>query len=114
WKEVIPRARETKNRFVSAKADQPMICNSQYKRALSIVPLTCHSSSQLHFKKSSGMAVRVLGHFLGSTLYDYLSPFFSSFRSHVHNVIGYLDYIQVMFDNQYRVALLHQAVDHFQ
>lgn len=60
------------------------------------------------------MALRLFYQFLGSSLGNHLTPIFSTFGSNVNDVVHGFDNIQIVFDDQYRIAFIYQFVEHQQ
>ena len=60
------------------------------------------------------MAFSALRHLFGCAFCNDFTARAAAFRPEVDNPVGHLDDIHVVLDDQHRVALLHQFVEHFQ
>lgn len=60
------------------------------------------------------MAVRMFGYFFGGALRDDEATLLAAFRANVHDVVTDFDHIEVVFDDQNRVAFVHQLLEYIQ
>ena len=82
--------------------------------ALCILFSILKSLLQFFPQEPGGVALITLRHFLGSAAAEELSPTLSPFGSHVDEVVGHLDDIEVVLNDDDRISLLHKAVEHAQ
>ena len=73
---------------------------------------TAWSETKFFFDKFRGIAFTGKGYFFRRTVCKKHSAVFSSFRSHVNNIICHLYHIQIMLDNDYRIPLVYQPFKH--
>src|SRR5690606_6335205 len=66
------------------------------------------------FQESPGVRFLVGGNGFWCALSDDLAPSASSFRAEIHDPVGGLYYIQVVFDYDHGVAFVAQMVQYFQ
>src|ERR1700683_1750011 len=73
---------------------------------------TCAVAVERARENLSGVGLFHPRHLLGRTLRDDAAAFFAAFRTKVNDPIGLFDDVQIMFDDQHRVAERDQAVEH--
>ena len=65
-------------------------------------------------QRLAGEGRRALGHLFRRAGRDNVTARIASFRSQIDDPVGRLDHVQVVLDDQYRVAAIHKIVEHFQ
>lgn len=61
----------------------------------------------------AGVTVLVACDFLGSALCDNVATMLSTFRAEIKHPIGALDYVEVVFNDDHRVAITSQSQKNF-
>ena len=67
---------------------------------------------QFFLNERRSIALLAFSYFFGSTGRKHLSSSSSAFRPHVDDVVGQLDDVEVMLDDNNRIALIHQTIKH--
>ena len=68
--------------------------------------MSCCLTRKQPCQKTPGMRIRSIGHLLGCSCCNDLSPSVATFRAQVDNPVGCLDNIEVVFDHYNRVAMI--------
>src|SRR5690606_36004952 len=70
------------------------------------------SHFKLGLQKLSGVALCVAGHFLGRTHRNDSTSASPAFRTEINNVVGCLDDVHIVLNNQNGITLIHQFLKH--
>lgn len=69
--------------------------------------------SKKHFTQElRSIAFVRMGHFFGRTTGKNFASATSALGSHINQIIGRLDHIQIMFNDQHRITLLYQTIQY--
>lgn len=64
------------------------------------------------FQELRSISLRALCHFFGCTARKEFSPALTAFWSHIYDIVCHFDNVKIMLDNNDRIALIDQLVQH--